>query len=121
MYVSTDGVVLTLTFTILDTAEQGSESVVMLTYTEGDICNYDEEDVFFAIAEGKVTVGAEHVPGDVNGDAACNSKDLTRLKRFLAGSAVETFHLDINGDGTCNNKDLTRLMKFLSGAEVDIF
>ena len=119
--VSTDGVVLTLTFTILATAEQGSESVIMLTYTEGDICNYDEEDVFFAIVEGKVTVGTEHVAGDVNGDGACNNKDLTRLKRYLAGSDVEVFHLDINGDGSVNNKDLTRLMKYLSGAEVEIF
>jgi hypothetical protein len=93
----------------------------MLTYVDGDICNYDEEDVFFAIVEGKVTVGAAHVAGDVNGDGACNNKDLTRLKRYMSGADVEVFHLDINGDGAENSKDMTRLMKFLSGAEVDIF
>ena len=119
--IDTDGVVLTLTFTILDTAEAGSEVAVTLTYADGDICNYDEEDVYFAIVEGTVTIGVTHVPGDVNGDGACNNKDLTRLKRYMSGADVEVFHLDINGDGAENNKDLTRLMKYLSGAEVDIF
>jgi DNA-entry nuclease len=56
--------------------------------------------------------------GDINDDGVINGKDLTRLKRYLAGDEVvvnEITSLDANGDGTCNTKDLTRLMKYLSG------
>ena len=55
--------------------------------------------------------------GDVNGDGVINGKDLTRLKRYLAGDEVAVTELmpDTNGDGAINNKDLTRLMRYLAG------
>ena len=120
--VATNDLVLTLTFQILDTAELGTDSAVMLTYVDGDICNYDEEDVYFYVAEGKVTVGEPHIPGDINGDGSVNAKDLTRLKKGLAGEeGVELFGPDVTGDGSFNTKDLTRFKKYLSGAEVELF
>lgn len=54
-------------------------------------------------------------PYDVNGDGHINSKDLTRLMKFIAGEKVEVVFADINGDGTVNSKDLTRLMKYMAG------
>lgn len=52
--------------------------------------------------------------GDVNGDGAVNSKDLTRLMKYTAGVDVEVFDADLTYDGKINAKDLTRLMKVLA-------
>lgn len=50
-----EGVFLNLKFRVLEDAPSG-DAVVTLTYGEGGICNYDEENVDFAVAAGGVTV-----------------------------------------------------------------
>ena len=64
-----------------------------------------------------------YVPGDINGDGIVNSKDLTRLLKYVSGNDVEVNEaaLDVNGDGVVNSKDLTRLLKYVSGNDVEIF
>lgn len=62
-----------------------------------------------------IYAGENPVYGDVNGDGTVNSKDLTRLMKYVAGENIEIYGGDINGDGTVNAKDLTRLMKYISG------
>ena len=64
-----------------------------------------------------------HVPGDINGDAELNNKDLTRFFQYLSDWDVEVNEaaLDVNGDGSVNNKDLTRLFQYLSDWDVEIF
>lgn len=65
----------------------------------------------------------ERITGDINGDEAVNSKDLTRLMKYLSGEDLFVVEesLDINGDGDINIKDLTRLMKYLAGEDVAIY
>lgn len=60
------------------------------------------------------------VIGDVNGDKVVNSKDLTRLMKYIAGDpdAKLEGNGDINDDGKVNSKDLTRLMKIIAGADL---
>ena len=61
------------------------------------------------------TAPDESNPYDINGDGHINSKDLTRLMKFIAGEKVEVVSADVNRDGTVNSKDLTRLMKYMAG------
>lgn len=123
--VTTNEVALILTFTILDGASGTID--VSISYQEGDICNYDEQDVNFYVVDGSVTVegASSHTPGDINGDGVCNNKDLTRLKKYMSdpdNTVVFEEALDINGDGSHNNKDLTRLKKYMSDPDnVEIF
>ena len=58
------------------------------------------------------------IVGDFNGDKIINSKDLTRLMKFLAGEDVQINGGDVTDDGKVNSKDLTRLMKYLAGEDV---
>ena len=53
--VAIDGEMITLTFRVLTDATPG-DAAVKVVYTEGNVCNYDEEDVYFAYVDGKVTV-----------------------------------------------------------------
>ena len=50
-----NGKILTLSFTVLDSATNG-DAYVAVTYNKGDICNYDEEDVDFSPVAGKIAV-----------------------------------------------------------------
>ncbi len=62
------------------------------------------------------------VIGDLDGDGEANMKDVTLLKRYLAGWDVEirTDCIDLNGDGECNMKDVTLLKRYLAGWDVTI-
>ena len=56
--------------------------------------------------------------GDVNGDGVVDLKDVTTLRRYLAGGynvAIESSVSDVNNDGTIDLKDVTTLRRFLAG------
>ncbi len=55
--------------------------------------------------------------GDINGDNSVDDKDITSLKRYLAGWSVIVFEskLDINSDGIVDDKDASHLAKYLAG------
>ncbi len=59
--VKANGTFVTLKFTVLKGVD-GESTPVSVTYAEGDICNYNEEDVNFQVVAGKVIFGAEPVP-----------------------------------------------------------
>ena len=65
----------------------------------------------------------DYLPGDINGDGVVNTKDTTRLMRYLADWDVEVNEaaLDVNGDGIVNTKDTTRLMRYLAGWDVEVY
>lgn len=71
------GTAFTLLFNVLDDAPLGDASV-SISYTKGNICNYDEEDVDFAVVPSSVTVEAaphEHSwgSGEITTPATCES------------------------------------------------
>ncbi len=55
--------------------------------------------------------------GDINGDGKYSSKDLSYLKKYMAGNAPEDAveaSCDLTGDGKCTSADLKALKKLLS-------
>jgi hypothetical protein len=56
--------------------------------------------------------------GDTNNDGVVNAKDVTVLRRYLAGGYGVTMDErvgDTNGDGAVNAKDVTILRRYLAG------
>ena len=55
-----NGEILELKFKVLDKAQSG-DTKVKVTYSPGDICNYNEDDVNCKIVAGTVTIGEQEV------------------------------------------------------------
>ena len=56
--------------------------------------------------------------GDINDDGIVNAKDVTTLRRYLAGGwnvNINTKNADVDGDGNVNTKDVTILIRYLAG------
>ncbi|MBR0303418.1 MAG: dockerin type I repeat-containing protein [Clostridia bacterium] len=62
----------------------------------------------------------EYIPGDANGDEKLTAKDLSLLKRVVAGGAVSEFFVegnaDVNYDGKFTAKDISELKRIIAGA-----
>ena len=113
---------VTLTFVVSDAAVVNETTTIAVTYDAEDIYDVEESNVAFICEDGIITF-IEYTPGDISGDGVLNSKDTTRLMRYLAGWDVEVNEaaLDVNGDGVVNTKDTTRLMRYLAGWDVEIY
>ncbi len=56
--------------------------------------------------------------GDVDGDGSVTPKDVTKLRRYLAGGwdvTVDVADADVDGDGSVTPKDVTKLRRYLAG------
>lgn len=53
-----NGEILNLEFKVLDTAQSG-ETLILLTYSPGDISNYNEQDINFNIVSGMINIKSE--------------------------------------------------------------
>ena len=113
---TSDGVVATLVFQIL--ADTDQDILISMTYTTGDIRNYNGDSIVMGIDNGKITVYT-YLLGDVNRDGVVDIKDVTILRRYLAGtvagSDVDLLAADCNCDGVVDIKDVTILRRYLAG------
>ena len=114
-----NGVILTLRFTVADNASGTYE--IGISYKQGDVCNYNEEDVNFTLVSGSINVESAAIyQGDVNGDGLINSRDLALIKKIIAGSLTYGINAeknaDVNRDGKINSKDIVLLKKIIAGS-----
>ena len=73
--------------------------------------------------DGLLTLATINVPapaymvGDATGDGEIDTRDLTRLAKYLVGGAAlaDDAAGDVTGDGEIDTRDLTRLAKYLVG------
>ena len=62
-----------------------------------------------------IRVNVIDVQGELDGDGAITSADLTMLLRYLAGFDVDFYgNSDVNGDERVNNRDMIELLNLLS-------
>ena len=116
--VTADGLLLTMTIQVNETAEAGEYSVGFTVRTCG---NYDEQNVTMAVIPGTITV-VPFVYGDATDDGNVNGFDIIRLKKYLANYNDETgtstveigLGADATGDGNVNGFDIIRLKKYLA-------
>ena len=113
---ATNGTVLTLTFEIPATAADGLYAVTLSCEPDGVYAD-DLTDVLPTFVDGGITV-RNVLRGDMNGDNMRNAKDVTMMRRALAGGygiSVSLDSADVNNDGSVNAKDVTTLRRFLAG------
>ena len=66
----------------------------------------------------KVTVEANALLGDVNGDGVVNLSDaITLLNKVTAAEEIDASVGDVNGDGTVNLQDAIKLLNMITSAE----
>ena len=96
-----------------------SKSAESAEYISGGKFSKNADTTLYAVWK----VSTPKIAGDINGDGVVNGKDLTRLRKYLAGQDVQVNEdaLDVNGDGVVNGKDLTRLLKYIAGQDVRIY
>ncbi len=112
----TNGTFLVFTFTVNENAEAGDYPITV-TYNKGDVYDDNLEDISLNIFNGGVTIPA-YTPGDVNDDGTINTKDLTLIRRHIAGGysiSLEEAAANVNADGTINTKDLTLIRRYIAG------
>ena len=114
------GLLITLTFKVADNAVVGDYEILVSVYAKDSLGTDLDIDATTSV----VTV---FQGGDINNDGEVNAKDVTMLRRYLAGGWDEEFEevafdwiaTDCNGDGEVDAKDVTRLRRYLAGGWVN--
>ena len=111
-----DGDLLILTFRVAENAQNG-ETTVTVSYDADSTVNVDLEPVTFQTESGTIRVSGR-IAGDVNGDGSVDLKDVTILRRYLAGGwdvTIDEENADVNGSGTVTLVDVILITRFLAG------
>ena len=112
-----DGVILTLTFEVSETASVNQIFEVAVSADADDIFDTDFNDILFEVTAGGVLV-IDYLPGDVNGDSVINAKDIVFLRRHIAGGydiEINEAAADVNDDGKLNAKDVVLIRRYIAG------
>ncbi|MDR0913971.1 MAG: InlB B-repeat-containing protein [Oscillospiraceae bacterium] len=117
-----NGVLVTLTFNVLQTAVDGTTPITV-TYQKENTLNAAGQEVFFLPVSGTIAISTRN-PGDVNDDGRVNMQDYIRLVRYLSGgwpdaTVIHEANSDVTGDGRVNMQDYIRLVRYLAGGWPD--
>ena len=97
--------------------EDATEGVYDIKIDVTDAHDNDMDGVDVSDVNVKLTV-KDFIPGDISGDGEVDLKDVTTIRRHLAGGygvTVVDAALDVNGDGAVDLKDVTYLRRALAG------
>lgn len=117
-----NGEILTLSFKVNDNATAGNASV-NVTYSAGDISNYNEDDVNFGTVPGAVTVtgGETGELGDVDLNGKIDAEDARLALRAAAKLQTLTgeqfARADVDGNGDLNAIDARKILRVAAKLE----
>lgn len=95
-----NGTIVKLKFKVIDSAQNGL-SEVKISFDSGDICNYDEEIIDFAVVSGGVEIkGGQEAPSDTQPPKATESKPVSET----AEPTAETPKPDDSTESTTADK-----------------
>ncbi|MBR2319545.1 MAG: hypothetical protein IKA50_02000, partial [Clostridia bacterium] len=113
----------TLTFEVLEGAEDGFYALYPEFNCDADIFNAADETVYFEAVSGGVQIVTKSVVfGDTDGNGKVNNRDLGLLQQFVNGFdvVIDEVAADVTGDGKVNNRDLGLLQQFVNGWDVEL-
>lgn len=86
---------------------------VLKVWTENEEFGVASKAIEKTITKGDIA----YTPGDINDDGVVDDKDVSSLRKYLAGWSVTVVEaaLDCNGDGNIDYKDASTLAKYLAG------
>lgn len=111
-----NGTILTLSFQTSKYIEEGFYPI-LIEPIENGIYGENLENVECKVEDGGIAI-INYLPGDINGDGVVGTKDVTVLRRYIAGGydvTVVDVALDVNGDDAITTKDVTTLRRFIAG------
>ena len=116
-----NGVFATLTFKVAETATNGYNAAIIVTYDEDNVFDADLDNVLLTVTNGSVTVGGITY-GDANGDGKINGRDVILLRQYMAnydyttGTSTVTAAAgaDANGDGKINGRDVILMRQYMA-------
>lgn len=112
-----NGEILKLSFKVSESAVENEVLPVNVSYVYGDIYDGDLSSITVDFVNGGIKV-LNYLPGDVNGDLRVNGKDVTLIRRFIAGGydiSINEAAADVNEDGRINGKDVTLIRRYIAG------
>ncbi len=112
-----DGTILTLTFTVAEDVSADDNLAINVSYQYGDIYDTDLNDITVSMVGSYIDV-IDFIYGDVNDDGTVNGKDVTLIRRCIAGGydiSINEQAADVNCDGTINGKDVTLIRRYIAG------
>ena len=120
-----NGLLITLTFKILDTAQAGNTDII-ITYAKNDIysaigCAPEN----FNIKNGKIEIKPSKLAGDANGDGTVNASDAALVRQHALGgysiSSINMINADANDDKSVNASDASIIRQYaLGGYRVEL-
>ena len=116
-----DGVLLTLTFEVLETAVEGNTEITV-TYEPSATFNHALQDQSLVMHNGSIEI-TQRVSGDADGDGTLTLKDVVIMRRMLAGwegYSINDANADVDGDGKVTLKDAVLIERYLANWEVTL-
>ena len=118
-----DGIILSLTFVVEETATDADIYDISITYGSGDVVDENYAPVDLTVKNGSIRI-VTYTPGDVTGDGRVNTLDLIKLCQYISDDCVtdpEGFNVtlnesaaDVNDDSKLNPLDLILISQYIS-------
>jgi len=110
--VSGSGYLAVLHFHVI--GSEGDSSTISLS--NGMLLNSQAEEIPATWVGDSVDVTSV-LPGDATEDGVVDARDITKVKRIIAGLDTETSGADAKQDGSVNALDITKVMRIIAGLD----